>query len=58
MDSATLESPILLVFSLIDQLAALGDTAKQLRTVLRNHDPWKKELLSNMLKIEGDSKGK
>jgi hypothetical protein len=46
----------LLVFSLIDQLAALGETAKQLRTVLGNPNPRKKELLSNILRIEERAK--
>jgi hypothetical protein len=31
LNSVTLESPISLTFSLLDQLTALGDTARQLR---------------------------
>jgi hypothetical protein len=52
LNSTTLENPILLVFSLLDQLATLGDTAKQLRQVFRNYNPKSKNLLSNILKIE------
>jgi hypothetical protein len=52
LNSTTLENPILLVFSLLDQLATLGDTAKQLRQVFGNYNPTSKNLLSNILKIE------
>jgi hypothetical protein len=51
LNSVTLESPISLTFSLLDQLTALGDTAKQLRNVLENHNPRKKELFSCILRI-------
>ena len=52
LNSTTLENPILLVFSLLDQLATLGDTAKQLRQVFGKYNPKSKNLLSNILKIE------
>ena len=52
LNSVTLENPILLVFSLLDQLTALGESAKQLGTVLRSSHPQHKELLSNILKID------
>ena len=52
LNSTTLENPILLVFSLLDQLANLGDTAKQLRQVFGNYNPKSKNLLSNILIIE------
>ena len=52
LNSTTLKSPILLVFSLLDQLATLGDTTKQLRKVFGNYNPKSKNLLSNILKIE------
>jgi len=58
LNSTTLKSPILLVFSLLDQLTALGETAKRLKTVLIDPNPQRKELLSNVLKIEENSKDK
>jgi hypothetical protein len=56
LNSTTLNNPILLTFSLIDQLAALGDSAKQLKTVVEKPNPQKKELLSNILRIEERAK--
>jgi len=51
LNSVTRESPILLVFSLLDQISALGDTAKLLKNVLVNHNSRKSELLKIIMEI-------
>jgi hypothetical protein len=56
LNSVTLESPISLTFSLLDQLSALGDTAKQLKTVLKNSNPRRKEPLPDVLRIAAKTK--
>ena len=51
LNSVTLESPISLTFSLLDQLSALGDTAKLLKKVMVNHNSRKSELLKIIMEI-------
>jgi hypothetical protein len=51
LNSSTLNNPILVVFSLLDQISGLGDTAKLLKNVLVNHNSRKSELLKIIMKI-------
>ena len=51
LNSGTPNNPIVLVFSLVDQISAMGDTAKQLKSALTNTKPNHNQTLSNILKV-------
>jgi hypothetical protein len=51
LNSGTLDNPVVLVFSLLDQISAMGETAKQLKSALTNAKPKQAQTLANIFKM-------